>query len=178
MVNFLFTALHLYYINQLIKMLEKKYLYLDDIRKPKGDNWIVVKNYDEFVAQIKLYGLGAFEVISLDHDLGEEAMIEYYTNVKNNSTLDYTHIHEKTGYDAAKFLVSESMTHNIPLPQIYIHSANPIGAANMMGYINNYLKNCRLPTTCIFNATPHTIDEQVVMSPEARKARWDRSKEQ
>ena len=58
-------------------MLEKKYLYLDDIRKPKGDNWTLVKTYDEFVAQIKLYGLGAFEVISLDHDLGEEAMIEY-----------------------------------------------------------------------------------------------------
>jgi hypothetical protein len=104
-------------------------------------------------------------------------MVEYYTNVKNNSTLDYSNIYEKTGYDAAKFLVSESMTHNIPLPQIYVHSANPIGAHNIMGYINNYLKNSKQPTTCIFATTKHTIDERWVMSPAARKAKWDRSKE-
>jgi hypothetical protein len=157
--------------------MEKKYLYLDDVRIPVGDHWILVRSYEEFVAEIKRYGLASFEVISLDHDLGEQAMVEYYTNVKNNSTLDYSNIYEKTGYDAAKFLVSESMTHNIPLPQIYVHSANPIGAHNIMGYINNYLKNSKQPTTCIFATTKHTIDERWVMSPAARKAKWDRSKE-
>lgn len=157
--------------------MEKKYLYLDDIRTPVGDHWIVARNYNEFVDAVKLHGLGSFEVISLDHDLGEEAMIEYYTNVKNNYQLDYKNIEEKTGYDAAKFLVSESMNTSIPLPQIYVHSANPIGSANMMGYINNYLMNCRLPQTCIRVTIQHTIDEAIQLSPEARKAKWDRSKE-
>ena len=108
-------------------------LYLDDIRTPVDDDWIVVRNYDEFVAQIKLNGLGNFEVISLDHDLGEGAMVEYYTNVKNNYMLDYNNIEERTGMDCCRYLVSDSMNEKIPLPQIYIHSANPIGSANMMG---------------------------------------------
>ena len=150
-------------------------LYLDDIRTPVDDDWIVVRNYDEFVAQIKLNGLGNFEVISLDHDLGEGAMVEYYTNVKNNYMLDYNNIEERTGMDCCRYLVSDSMNEKIPLPQIYIHSANPIGSANMMGYINNYLMNCRLPQTCVRVQINHTIDEPLMLSPEARKAKWDRS---
>lgn len=155
---------------------EKKRLYLDDVRTPIAKDWIIARNYDEFVYQINLYGLESFEVISLDHDLGEGAMIEYYTNVKNNFTLDYNNIKEKTGYDCCKFLVNLSMTKNIPLPQIYVHSANPIGSANMMGFINNYLMNCELPQTCIRVKIEHTIDESHQISPEARKAKWDRSK--
>lgn len=150
-------------------------LYLDDIRTPVDDDWIVVRNYDEFVAQIKLNGLGNFEVISLDHDLGEGAMVEYYTNVKNNYMLDYNNIEERTGMDCCRFIVSESMNEKIPLPQIYIHSANPIGSANMMGYINNYLMNCRLPQTCVRVQINHTIDNIHMLSPEERKAKWDRT---
>ena len=150
-------------------------LYLDDIRTPVDDDWIVVRNYDEFVAQIKLNGLGNFEVISLDHDLGEGAMVEYYTNVKNNYMLDYNNIEERTGMDWCRYLVSDSMNEKIPLPQIYIHSANPIGSANMMGYINNYLMNCRLPQTCVRVQINHTIDDIHMLSPEERKAKWDRT---
>jgi hypothetical protein len=155
---------------------EKKRLYLDDVRTPNANDWIIARNYEQFVSIVRLNGLGSFEVISLDHDLGEQSMIEYYTNVKNNYELNYDNIvNEKTGYDCCKFLVSESMSKNIPLPQIYVHSANPIGSANMMGYINNYLMNCRLPQTCIRVKIEHTIEEQLMLSPEARKARWDRS---
>ena len=150
-------------------------LYLDDIRTPVDDDWIVVRNYDEFVAQLKLNGLGNFEVISLDHDLGEGAMVEYYTNVKNNYMLDYNNIEERTGMDCCRYLVSESMNEKIPLPQVYIHSANPIGSANMMGYINNYLMNCRLPQTCVRVQINHTISEIHMLSPEERKAKWDRT---
>ena len=158
--------------------MERLFLYLDDVRTPKDDKWIVARDYDEFVSIIRLNGLSSFEVISLDHDLGEGAMVEYYTNVKNNYKLDYDNIIEKTGYDAAKFLVAQSMAGNIPLPKIYVHSANPIGSANIMGYINNYLMNCDMPQTCVRVKIDHTIDEPLQLSPEARKARWDRSKDQ
>ena len=150
-------------------------LYIDDIRTPVDDDWILVRNYDEFVAQIKLNGLGNFEVISLDHDLGEGAMVEYYTNVKNNYMLDYNNIEERTGMDCCRYLVSESMNEKIPLPQIYVHSANPIGSANMMGYINNYLMNCRLSQTCVRVQINHTISEIHMLSPEERKSKWDRT---
>jgi hypothetical protein len=55
--------------------------------------------------------------------------------------------------------VAESMTKSIPLPQIYVHSANPIGSANIMGYINNYFMNCRMPQTCVRVKIEHTISE-------------------
>jgi hypothetical protein len=155
---------------------EKKRLYLDDVRTPVAEDWLIARNYDEFVAQIKINGLGNFEVISLDHDLGESAMVEYYTNVKNNYELNYDNILEKTGMDCCKFLVAESMNKNIPLPQIYVHSANPIGSANMMGYINNYFKNCKSPQSCIRVEIKHTIHESHLIPPEARKAKWDKSK--
>lgn len=136
---------------------EKIRLYLDDVRTPKDADWQVVKSYDELVAHIKMNGLENYEVISLDHDLGDTAMNEYYNNVHPNYTLDYNNITEKTGLDCAKFLVAESMNTKIPLPQIYVHSANPIGSANIMGYVNNYFMNCRLPQTCVRVKIEHTI---------------------
>ena len=134
-------------------------LYLDDVRTPSAEDWQIVRSYDEFVAHIRMHGLENYDVISLDHDLGDTAMNEYYNNVHPNYTLDYNNIKEKTGLDCAKWLVAESMNKNIPLPQIYTHSANPIGSANIMGYINNYLMNCRLPQTCIRVKISHKIKE-------------------
>lgn len=138
-------------------------LYLDDVRTPlkpdiESNEWIVVRNYDEFVNHITENGLENYEVISLDHDLGPSAMKEFYDNVHTNYELDYNHINEKTGYDAAKWLVAESMKTEIPLPAVYVHSANPIGSANIMGYINNYLMNSRLPQTCVRVRIPNKVD--------------------
>jgi len=136
---------------------EEIWLYLDDVRTPKDDRWKVVRSYDELVAHIKMNGLEKYETISLDHDLGDTAMNEYYNNVHPNYTLDYNNITEKTGLDCCKFLVAESMNTKIPLPQIYVHSANPIGSGNMMGYINKYFMNCRAPQSCIRIKVEHTI---------------------
>lgn len=151
---------------------DKIMIYLDDIRTPNDKEWIVVRNYEQFVNRINQHGLENIEVISLDHDLGDSAMVEYYNNVKDNYTLDYNNITEKTGYDACKFIVNRSIETGIPLPQVYVHSANPIGSGNMMGYINNYLMNCRLPQTCIRVQIPHRIDEPLQLSPEARNLKW------
>ena len=154
--------------------IEKIRLYLDDVRTPTDKDWIVVRNYEQFVNRINLHGLENFEVISLDHDLGDEAMVEYYNNVRDNYTLDYNNIHEKTGYDCCKFLVNRSIETGIPLPQIYVHSANPIGSGNMMGYINNYLMNCRLPQTCIRVQISHIIDQAFQLPSEVRESKWRR----
>lgn len=136
--------------------MKKVWIYLDDLRTPIGDDWIVVRNYAEFVSTVSKIGLNNISQISLDHDLGDSAMKEYFSNVMPNYKLDYENIKEKTGYDCAKWLVKESMEKGIVLPQIYVHSANPIGAANIMGYINNYFMNCRLPQTCVRARFPHT----------------------
>lgn len=152
--------------------MSKVRIYLDDVRTPVDKDWIVVRDYEQFVSNVIYYGIENIEVISLDHDLGDSAMLEYYNNVRDNYTLDYSNITEKTGYDCCKFLVNESIEKNIPLPQIYVHSANPIGSANMMGYINNYFMNCRTPQTCVRVQIPHTIEQEFQLSPEVREKRW------
>jgi hypothetical protein len=138
-------------------MNQKVKIYLDDIRTPTDNTWVVVRNYEQFVSTIMYYGLENIEYISLDHDLGEEAMNEYYRNVRKNYFFNYDNINEKTGYDCCKFLVNHSLDTKTPLPTVYVHSANPVGSANMMGYINNYLMNCKLPQTCIRVSIEHTI---------------------
>ena len=147
-------------------------IYLDDERTPKEKGWIVVRNYEQFVKIVNDFGLDKIDLISFDHDLGETAKEEYYNNVKTNYELDYNHIEEKTGYDCAKFLVDKFYLENpdrerseryekigtqILFPKITVHSANPIGAANIMGYINNFLKNEGQPESCVRVQIPHSV---------------------
>jgi hypothetical protein len=151
--------------------MEKIRIYLDDIRTPKGPEWVVVRSYDQFVAKVKKVGLQNILTISLDHDLGDSAIQEYHRNVWNNYKLDYNNIIEKTGYDCAKWLVDHFIDTNekwnalsraekkgsrIPFPHITTHSANPIGSANIMGYINNFFKNEAQLENCVRVQIPHT----------------------
>ena len=142
----------------------KRRIFLDDIRTPVEDNWIVVRDYNEFVKKVMEIGVKNIDFISLDHDLGDTAMAEYYNNVSKNYVLDYNNIDEKTGYDAAKWLVNEFYSvneHRINMtseqkrksdfvfPTVYVHSANPVGAHNICGYINNFFKNEKQKETCV-----------------------------
>ena len=45
-------------------------IYLDDVRTPIDKDWIVVRDYDEFVKKINEIGIPNIETVSLDHDLG------------------------------------------------------------------------------------------------------------
>jgi len=97
------------------------YMYLDDIRNPTTDrDWNVVRSYREAVDMILEYGMPAY--ISFDHDLGEADAL--------------------TGYDFAKWIVEQDMdgTLNIsPFFKFNVHSANPVGAANITSYLDSYM---------------------------------------
>jgi hypothetical protein len=140
----------------------KQYIYLDDVRTPTQgvgeDNqpWVVVRSYDEFVEKVNEIGLENIQSISLDHDLGDTAVSEWKNNVYHNYKLDYDNITEKTGYDCAKWLVEQWMD-NKPVVTVMTHSANAIGSANIMGYINNYRHISRLPQNCVRVQIEHTI---------------------
>ena len=43
----------------------------------------------------------------------------------------------------------EKRSFPIKFPVVYTHSANPIGSANIMGYVNNFLMNEGQEQTCI-----------------------------
>ena len=133
----------------------KHRIYLDDIRTPIEEGWEVVRNYDQFVSTVMYIGLENIELISLDHDLGDTAMKEWHNNVYKNYTLNYDNITEKTGMDCAKWLVNQWMDGQ-PVVDVFTHSANAIGSANIMGYINNYRHIHRLPQNCVRVRIEHT----------------------
>ena len=160
-----FVCYHNYkYLEKVLKQQKLHYIcgmklkiYLDDVRTPVDkDAWMVVRNYDEFVDRITKIGLKNIEIISLDHDLGDTAMAEWHKNVYHNYTLNYDNITEKTGYDCAKWLVEQWMDGQ-PIVDVYTHSANAIGSANIMGYINNYRHVNRLPQNCVRVKIEHTV---------------------
>jgi len=137
-------------------------IYLDDVRTPLPNpsthdvpEWTVLRSYEEFVDKINEVGLENVELISLDHDLGDTAMREWHTNVYHNYKLDYDNITEKTGMDCTKWLVERWMD-GAPVCQVMIHSANAIGSANMMGYINNYKHIHRMEQDCHKWVVPHS----------------------
>jgi hypothetical protein len=145
------------------------WIYLDDIRTPAKNTdieWHVVRTPEAFIEEIKRLGLANISGITFDHDLGPKAMQEYYKNVRPNFSLDYENIQDEiTGYDLIKWLVDHyyevnpeklEMLHSekkkldsIPFPKITVHSANPIGSGNIMGYVNNFFKNEARPESCI-----------------------------
>jgi hypothetical protein len=146
----------------------KIWIYLDDIRTPGVNDdieWHVVRTGEAFVDKVKEIGLSNINGITFDHDLGPEAMDQYFKNVRPNFSLDYDKIKETTGYDLIKWLVDhyyeinpekvdlphpeKKKLESIPFPKITVHSANPIGSANIMGYVNNFFKNEAKPESCI-----------------------------
>jgi hypothetical protein len=136
----------------------KTKIYLDDVKTPLEGDWIVVRSYEEFVAKITEIGLENIDLISLDHDLGDSAIKEWKDNVKENFTLDYNNITEKTGMDCTKWLVEQWMD-GAPVCRVMVHSANAIGSGNMMGYINNFKHISRLTQDCERWIVPHTIKD-------------------
>ena len=123
---------------------QKRSIFLDDIRNPSDafyytynpiylkNEWIVVRNYEEFINDILVNGLS--DIYSFDHDLG----FEHYEHQEEN--IPYDDMEEKTGYHCAKWLVDFCMDNNLELPEYYAHSINTVGRRNIIGYLDNYVK--------------------------------------
>lgn len=113
----------------------KKLLWLDDIRNPLENDWLIfspieqpfkciwLKSYNEFTKWITNNGLP--DAICFDHDLG----------------CDSQEIEEKTGYDCAKWLVDYCIDNNLKIPLYNIQSANPIGKDNINNLLKSFVKN-------------------------------------
>ena len=118
-------------------------LFLDDIRNPEDhyfkDNliyeeldWIIIRNYEDFITYIEHKGIP--NIISFDHDLGFDLFLE-------KDYEDYDPATEKTGADCARLLINYCLDNNLPVTErIYIHSQNPVGAANIQSLFETYKK--------------------------------------
>jgi hypothetical protein len=118
-------------------------IFLDDERHPnqvywvnlpKDVNWTIVRSYDEFVETVanwyKTHGKILPDIISFDHDLS----FEHYMDVVNSE--------EKTGLDAAKWLVQFAEEHAVStreFPYHCVHSMNVVGAQRIHYCIVDFL---------------------------------------
>lgn len=137
--------------------MKKINIYLDDFRVPvspmkNGETWELYKNYNDLIKRLEQLKFEEINIISLDHDLGPNAMTHFFNHTSKYNEILYHEIHkhgEMTGYDVALYLVNRSKQFNEKLPIIMVHSANPIGSSNIMGLINMHLYNNRLIQNCI-----------------------------
>jgi len=117
------------------------YLFLDDERTPEQvtwiqlpkASWIIVRNYNAFTQYIEEHGLPEF--IAFDHDL---SVFHYAAKHHPDEPIPYKTYSEKTGYDAAKWLVGYCQKNNLKLPEWKTHSLNPLGVENINKYLENY----------------------------------------
>ena len=107
-------------------------IFLDDVRSPKTTKhvelplceWTIIRSYDEFCRIISSRGLP--HRIAFDHDLSYD---------DQNKTENFN---EKTGYDAAKWLIEYCMRTEQELPEFSCHSMNPYGKRNIISLLENY----------------------------------------
>lgn len=101
------------------------FIFLDDVRNPPADHWIVVRTAEAAYTMIREFAaIGCEMVVSLDHDLGDNM---------------------RTGYDLVSWLEKDVFTDGAFRPEMtmQIHSANPVGRSNMeagIKAINKVLK--------------------------------------
>jgi hypothetical protein len=97
------------------------WLYLDDLRTPKTEHdWVVVRDYDAFVAQVEARGFPGH--VSFDHDLGEDT---------------------PSGMECARWLVERGIALGVDPREVdwNVHSANVVGAANIRGLYQSWCKH-------------------------------------
>lgn len=93
-------------------------LYIDDIRNPQTDNWIIKRSSAEVIEFFERYKCPNY--ISFDHDLGGDDTAMVIIKYMVNRDLD-----ENGNFIPGNF-------------EFNVHSANPVGAANIKGYLNAY----------------------------------------
>lgn len=98
-------------------------------------HWVVVRNYQEFVDTVIKNGIP--QRVSFDHDLADQHYAEFVKSTKTGK-FNYGDVSEKTGYHACKWLIEYCLEKNVPFPEYYIHTMNPIGYANIKSLIDSY----------------------------------------
>lgn len=107
-----------------------KGLFLDDdriveditwINYPENIMWTTVRTHYDFIIAIEK---NDFDIVSFDHD------IQSY----NDNDV------EVTGYNLLKWCLDYLYETDRSIPEICIHSQNPIGKANMYKYYSNWIK--------------------------------------
>lgn len=108
-------------------------IFLDDERSPPTGDWHVVRDATVFLAAIRSYRP---TIIAFDHDLGS----------------DSAGFALPSGQHCMHLLIDEAMDRPAGFDQlrlVVLHSANPVGRANMRGLLESAQRHGILPSTRI-----------------------------
>jgi hypothetical protein len=108
-------------------------IFLDDERAPPPGNWLVARDATQFRALLRDHKL---TIISFDHDLGCD---------KRGAELP-------TGQHCMRQLIDDAMERPSAfehLRLVVLHSANPVGRANMRGLLESAQRHGILSSTCL-----------------------------
>lgn len=133
------------------------YIYLDDIRTPVDSKWIIVRDYNEFIAHILQLDDKDNLIISFDHDLeiSHYTPEEYWNDYGASKKYQEEQWHERTWYHCAKWLVENEITPKM----FYVHSFNPVWADNIMNVLNDNYKHKWIETRWEKFITPFICNE-------------------
>jgi hypothetical protein len=96
-------------------------MFIDDLRDPPDSGWVVMRNSEDAIACLNARGCP--EKISFDHDLGGDDI----------AMVVVKYLVEKDMDDGGTFIP--------PWFTFLVHSANPVGARNIDGYLRGYLQH-------------------------------------
>lgn len=108
-------------------------LFLDDLRNPPDDSWTVARSMEEAIAIVRANP--TIEYMSLDHDLGDALCEEAGEGCEEPNRKDCVHRAAPTGMDFLKWVRDNDAW---PVHKPNVHSANPVGAANMRNLIDDF----------------------------------------
>jgi hypothetical protein len=93
-------------------------MFIDDERNPVTDDYVIVRSSHQAIDYVKKHGSPSY--ISFDHDLGgtdtSMVFINKWVDMLIDNVVDFP----------AEF-------------DYYVHSQNPVGAANIRGYVNQII---------------------------------------
>lgn len=120
------------------------YLFLDDQRNPMDVFWVsipkveyvVVRNYSQFVDVIKKRGLPKF--VSFDHDLSDIQTAQSIVVNLAGSKFNYDNNKELTGLHCARYLIDYCIDNSLDFPQYEVHSMSNVGKANIISLIESF----------------------------------------
>lgn len=95
-------------------------MFLDDERFPAGDQYAIVRSSNKAIQAVQAAGMPI--TIAFDHDLGGDDTTMVFLNWLTEEIID------------GKLSFPEGFTYSI-------HSQNPIGAANIDGWMKNLIKH-------------------------------------
>lgn len=110
----------------------KSHVFLDDLRKPWGVRWHLVKTAQECVSILENEDV---EHLSLDHDLAAE---HYERDHFKNGPDEHDSIPETldgSGHDVVRFMVRSGRW---PTKTLIIHTMNPMGRERMLAMAKHH----------------------------------------